>query len=75
MSCTAFTPAVAVKPSLSKGLAVTILMVAPMPPVAILALPVLYTSTALTASEAKFWKSNERVLPPRVVPSAPEPAP
>ena len=36
------------------------LTVAPIPPVAILALPVLYTSTARTLSEARSEKSNAR---------------
>ena len=48
----------AIKPGLSSGLAVVMLMVAPIPPLAAAALAVLYISTDLTASEARFWKSK-----------------
>ena len=61
-SCNAFTPMLETKPGLSSGRAVLILIVAPIPPDAMLALPVLYTSTDLTLSDAKFAKSKAREL-------------
>ena len=39
------------------------LIVAPIPPEAPAARPVLYTSIPLTPSEARFEKSNERLVP------------
>ena len=63
VSLSAFTPMFNTRPSLSSGRAVRTLIVAPMPPVAISARPVLYTSTALIASAARFAKLNERELP------------
>ena len=64
VSLTAFAPMLSTMPSLSSGRAVRMLIEAPMPPVAMSARPVLYTSTALMASAARFAKLKERELPP-----------
>ena len=50
-------------PGSSSGRGVRMLRVAPMPPVGTSAWPVLYTSTALTPSEARLPKSKERPRP------------
>src|SRR5690625_8011933 len=58
-SQTPLMPTDALEPS-SKGLGVTIFMVAPMPPEGTSAREVLYTSTACTPSEDRFEKAKER---------------
>ena len=63
VSFTALTPILARVPDESKGFTVSILIVAPIPPVPTFARPVLYTCRPLTPSDAKFEKSNERLVP------------
>src|SRR5687768_3256045 len=58
------TPALKTMPSLSSGRAVLMLTVAPIPPEAMSARAVLYTSTALTASDDRFAKLKERPCAP-----------
>src|SRR5690625_6740928 len=66
-SQTPLMPTDALEP-ISKGLGVTIFMVAPMPPEGTSAREVLYTSTACTPSEARFEKSAERDPDAQVAP-------
>ena len=59
-SYTPLTPKLACRPGLSSGRAVFRLIVAPMPPVGMLAWLVLYTWISEIASEARLAKSNAR---------------